>query len=1601
MNPIRSVLSVLTTLVSVAVSIPCGAEDIDIYSGNASSGVPNVLFVMDNAANFSANAATCIYSTAAGGGVPTLNGTAGGVEQCALVDAIASLPDTGTVNIGLMAYNAGNFTDGAAAGVGPCVGSGGGCLLKPLTLMDTVGKAALMNFVKTWKASGSTDSTSFVIKTNNEATGSTMQEAWAYYNGKIGMSGKNYATSITGSGCQKNFIIFVGNAFDAAGKPGDASQDPANGTTGLASAQVGATAGQRATITAAVKFPTTTCSATMCGTTTDLAQAPVGNVNCSNAEYNEYTGNYADEWARFMYQKDTSTSRQGVQNITTYTIGVIDNNACKPTFPALLTNMAEYGGGKYYQTGNADDVRNAILKILNEVQAVNSVFASSSLPVSVNAQGTYLNQIYMGMFRPEETANPRWVGNLKQYAFIADLNGNLSLGDAIGQSALSSSGKGFLSPNAVSYWTCSNTNNSYLTTTLTAAQRALLPACPGNNDPDGGFWKNFPTLAQSAGGPYDLSDGELVEKGGVAQQIRLAYRDVTAATYTASGGTRKLYTYCPSGASCVGNLTDATNAFTATNTDITAAMFGASTRYKVTSIVRTGTTAVVTTLGNHGYATGNTITIENATDQAYNVTTAITVTGDTTFTISGLPDYPTTPTLGVYTVATHNSSALNVTSITRTSDSSAVGRNSETATVTTSAAHGYANGTVVSIAGATPADFGGTKTVANAGVFTFDVSVPIYPTATAVNTYTVSRQPGTTLTLSTIIQSGGSNPVATSSVAHGLSVGDSVIISSTQTRYNGTRAILTVPTATTFTFAKDSGNVPASLTGATAVPVPAAYAIGGLTRTGTGSTATATATGITASKFSNGNQVNIVKTGGASTSETAYVGTFVISCSGTCTSFTYTIPVTPGALAATGTMNVAIPGASVTVAAGNITRSGTTATVSGLAANAFANGQFVDIGTSGTVYPNESAYTAAPSTGWQITCSGTCTSFIFGPVTQTPASPAAGAQILAYSASTPPDKTSLINWVRGQDNFGDETGPGTVDGTLITMRPSLHGDVLHSRPMVINYGDPTGVVVFYGTNGGVFHAINGNQVNPSGSTLPAPGNELWGFVPTELFGKLSRQRINDPDLKLPTTPAEILPAPQKKDYFIDGPTGIYQLFNSAGATTKAILYLTMRRGGQFLYAVDVTDPAVPTVLWKKDTSSLPELGQTWSTPKVFRVKGRTGPVVAFAAGYDTAQDAEPPTIADSMGRGIYVLDAVSGDLVWSATYGASTACATTGTMSVTAGSRACTDSTMKFAMPSDLTLIDKDRDGYIDRMYVGDLGGNVWRVDLEPSSSSKLADTWQVNRIASLGCFSSECPAPSPTSTTAPRKIFFPPEMISTSSYDAVFVVTGDREHPLDADTSSQRVNRVFMLQDKHTGNDVLATPVQSLIRPTDLYDGTDCSAATVVSPCSSQITPKVEYAGQSPGYYIRLSNGEKGVNAPLVIAGSVYFGTSVPKPVNTALCTSNLGEARGYRLFPFTAAYGYTVFESEGLPPSPVAGVVRVNVPYLKPDGTYGTKAKNVPFAIGVGSGHTTPGTNTPVDPTTPPCTGADCKSAFGGQKPPISVPTTRTKNYWYTEGK
>ena len=486
--------------------------------------------------------------------------------------------------------------------------------------------------------------------------------------------------------------------------------------------------------------------------------------------------------------------------------------------------------------------------------------------------------------------------------------------------------------------------------------------------------------------------------------------------------------------------------------------------------------------------------------------------------------------------------------------------------------------------------------------------------------------------------------------------------------------------------------------------------------------------------------------------------------------------------------------------------------------------------------------------------------------------------------------TSLINWIRGDDLLGDEPSP---DPGVITIRPSVHGDTLHSRPTVVNYGGSDGVVVFYGSNDGVFHAINGNQpLNGNlsiGSTTP--GGEIWGFIPTEFFTKFKRLYANSPPVALVLCrPRSTASRRRPKDYFFDGSTGVYQ----NGSTVS--LFLSARRGGRLMYALNVNDPTTPEFLWKVSNGStgMSELGYTWSAPKAARVRGYANPVVIFGGGYDPNEDNEPPT-TDTMGRGIYILDATNGNVVWSATFGAGATGTCTGT---------CTLTDMTYAIPADVTLVNRDFDinGYIDRLYAADLGGNIWRVDLEPAGYTATGaldssgnptgaanqvgpSTWTITKFASLG-----------GSGTTKRKFLYPPDVVATKTFDMVLDGTGDREHPLydGSGTKSYAIwNRFYGLKDLNVGSSVASGTVTIIdnSNPTTTPTGTE----TVTGLTDATLTPYDPTTNNS-GFFFDFTNaGEKAVNAPTTVGGFTYIGTSTP-PTPTSLSCNNLGTARGYQ---------------------------------------------------------------------------------------------------------
>lgn len=520
------------------------AEDIDLFMGFAPSETdrPNVMIILDNAANFSATGAGASSTCTIGGFTNSLSGTTGGVEQCALYKVISELEvpvvagvDKPLLNIGMMVYNANGIRDINYSIIGHpeynnanCSGTVGGCLVVPLMEMTSANKTKLLAWIRSWNTSGTT-STPGYIKASGQATAAAMQETWAYYAGLRGLSGRPYAAIKPPVGCQKNYVIFVGNSYTSSGTPGDSApggRGPENALnrTGLSGTNTEMYASPAATSTEKVL----TTVPTSCGSYTFKSPA------------HESNGFYADEWARYLLE----------QSIITYTIGVIKIPGCKAEYAALLTNMAGLGGGKYYPTTSYDDLVLAFTQIFSEIQSVDSVFASVSLPASVGTQGTFLNQIYIGMFRPDADAKPRWLGNLKQYKLglvnnelklVYDLTDNDT--DSTNDISAINTTTGFVTPCARSYWSPSSPDSYW----------ALKPQGDCLGVPN-----SSATAVQLKASNYP--DGPIVEKG--AQGYRLRNTAPSA---------RTVYTCSPTFSSC----TSLTN-FNTGNGAITAALLGAT-----------------------------------------------------------------------------------------------------------------------------------------------------------------------------------------------------------------------------------------------------------------------------------------------------------------------------------------------------------------------------------------------------------------------------------------------------------------------------------------------------------------------------------------------------------------------------------------------------------------------------------------------------------------------------------------------------------------------------------------------------------------------------------------------------------------------------------------------------------------------------------------------------------------------------------------------------------------------------------------------------------------------------------------------------------------
>lgn len=493
-----------------------------------------------------------------------------------------------------------------------------------------------------------------------------------------------------------------------------------------------------------------------------------------------------------------------------------------------------------------------------------------------------------------------------------------------------------------------------------------------------------------------------------------------------------------------------------------------------------------------------------------------------------------------------------------------------------------------------------------------------------------------------------------------------------------------------------------------------------------------------------------------------------------------------------------------------------------------------------------------------------------------------GSSLVPMTSANSGLSTSDYNFIVGKD-VNDENS----NGNLTEPRPSLHGDVIHSRPQPINYGTGASVTVYYGANDGTLRSVNADN-----------GVENWAFIAPEFNSRLSRLRTNSPLVNYPKI-AELDLSAKPKDYFFDGSIGLYQNINN----TEIKIYPTMRRGGRMIYALNVLDPAVPVFMWKAGcpnltnnegcTPGMAGIGQTWSTPNVAFIKGYSPdtptPVLVVGGGYDNCEDAalSSPSCGDAKGKAVYVINANTGEVIKSFSTSAS--------------------------VPADVALIDVDSDTKVDFAYVTDTKGNIYRVNfIDPSTKIALSSNdWEMHKIAKT--------------EGKGHKFLYPPALLQASSSKVYLALSsGDREHPLmNPYTDKAVTNRFYVFLDDTTSKDTY-----------DLNSSDKMFNYTALTSCTSiGVLPDSEMKG----WFMDLASGEQGVGSAVIVGGLVTFSTNRPVSASADSCAPTLGEARGYwvDLFNGSGAIGVSgscdgsrssIFIGGGLPPSPVIGTVPID---------------------------------------------------------------------------
>jgi type IV pilus assembly protein PilY1 len=466
------------------------------------------------------------------------------------------------------------------------------------------------------------------------------------------------------------------------------------------------------------------------------------------------------------------------------------------------------------------------------------------------------------------------------------------------------------------------------------------------------------------------------------------------------------------------------------------------------------------------------------------------------------------------------------------------------------------------------------------------------------------------------------------------------------------------------------------------------------------------------------------------------------------------------------------------------------------------------------------------------------------------------------------------------DNLGESRleylrGVKENEGITFRTRKSLLGDIVNSpvvyskafldtasteayRTFKTNNKDRPGAL-FVGANDGMFHSFHAET-----------GAELFAYIPSWLASKLPA--LSDPNYNS-----------SRHQSYVDGLTDVSEA--QVGTDWKTVLLSSTGGGGQGVFALDVSDPSKfdkTKVMWEFTDRDDADLGNVMGTPRV--VKMRTNAKSESPAKYEWF--AVVPSGVNNFVEDGYVSNSKKPHLFLLS-------------LNKSAGQTwALGTNYYKFEIPAVANLsntvspgvINFDAitglEGEIDLVYMGDLHGNLWKLDFDTASStrklSEVTFTDLISNTSSKPLFVATDKDGNVQPIAMTPKLVFGPNrstivMFGTGKY---LEVTDNNLEPI-------RTQSVYAINDIEVGG---SKP--KFVESRDYLEKGQSSAGVISinSFVWGRASKKNDKDERSGWFFDYATNGERSVSDFTVAGLNIYFGSVVPPQNLTDPCSGGGG---------------------------------------------------------------------------------------------------------------